>query len=282
MGTVDPNPLVAGRGIERLRSAGIQVDVGLMQEQAGKIIETFASRISSGLPLVISKVGMSLDGKIRPARGADGSISSPEGKEFGHSLRLAADAILVGAGTVLADDPELTYRGKLPKARPLIRVILDPDLAVPSTARLLRSGTGPVLIFCGDEATESRRRELEMCGAEVIEVSCRGANIDLMAVLQDLGRRNVSGVLVEGGSTVHWSFLSQDLVDVFYFIISPLVLGGKDAVPSVGGTGYDSAASSLRFRIRRSFYAGPDMVLEAYPSCSRSIVSPWKATPARN
>jgi diaminohydroxyphosphoribosylaminopyrimidine deaminase / 5-amino-6-(5-phosphoribosylamino)uracil reductase len=276
VGRIDPNPMVSGKGIEVLRSAGIQVDAGLMAEEAGKIIETFACKITAGLPLVISKAGMSLDGKIGTAQNVDHRISSAEGREFGQLLRLRSDAILVGSGTVLSDDPELAYRGKIPKARPLIRVILDPELRTPPSARLFQSGTSaPVLLFCSREAPEKQRTALEKMGADIISVDCSEDKLDLHSVLHELGKKEISGVLVEGGSRIHWSFLSSNLVDVFYFIIAPLVLGGKDSVPSVGGEGYRSAAESLKFKIRKSFHAGPDLVLETYPSCSRSIISPW-------
>jgi diaminohydroxyphosphoribosylaminopyrimidine deaminase/5-amino-6-(5-phosphoribosylamino)uracil reductase len=273
---IDPNPRVAGRGIELLRSAGIQVDVGLMEEDAGRIIEPFACRMTAGRPFIVSKAGMSLDGKIGTAGRSDRWITSPESRNFGQTLRLGVDAILVGAGTVLSDDPELTYRGKAPKARPLTRVVLDSGLRMPPAARLLLSSPGaPVLVFCGAEAARTRSAELESRGAEVIPVPAFNNEVDLLAVLEELSKREILGILVEGGSEVHWSFLSSRLVDKFYFIIAPLVLGGRDAVPAVGGAGYQVIAESPRFRVRRSFYSGPDLVLEAYPSYSRSIISPW-------
>jgi diaminohydroxyphosphoribosylaminopyrimidine deaminase/5-amino-6-(5-phosphoribosylamino)uracil reductase len=273
---IDPNPKVSGQGIELLRSAGIQVDVGLMAEEAGRIIEPFACRITTGLPLVISKVGMSLDGKIGTSGKIDRWITSAESREFGQRLRLSVDALLVGVGTVLSDDPELTYRGTAPKDRPLARVILDGDLRIPAGARLFQScPDSPVLIFCGAEAASRRQAELQEKGAEVITVPCSGNEVDLHAVLRELGKRDILGVLIEGGSQVHWSFLSGGLVDKFYFVIAPLVIGGKDAVPSVGGKGYAIIADAPKFRIRKAFYSGPDIVLETYPSYSRSLISPW-------
>ena len=273
---IDPNPKVSGQGIEILRSAGILVDVGLMPEEAGRIIESFACHISTGLPFVISKVGMSLDGKIGTAGRKDRWITSPEGREFGQRLRLFADALLVGVGTVLSDDPELTYRGRAAKARPLMRVILDSGLQTPATARLFQLELrAPVLIFCSSDADQRRASELEERGAEIVRVPSSGDGLDLHAVLHELGKRNVLGLLVEGGSQVHWSFLSSQLVDKFYFIIAPLVLGGRDSVPSVGGKGYEIIGDSPKFKIRRSFDAGPDIVLETYPSYSKSIISPW-------
>jgi diaminohydroxyphosphoribosylaminopyrimidine deaminase/5-amino-6-(5-phosphoribosylamino)uracil reductase len=273
---IDPNPKVSGQGIERLRAAGIRVDVGLMTEEAGRIIESFACHITTGLPLVVSKVGMSLDGKIGTAAKIDRCISSPEAMEFGQKLRLRADALLVGAGTVLADDPELTYRGIKPKTRPLIRVILDSDLQISANARLFQTAEQfPVLICCTRDAATAGGAKLERKGVEILPIPAQGDQLDLRAILKELGRRDILSVLVEGGSLVHWSFLSNRLIDKFYFLIASVILGGKNAVPAVGGSGYDVIAEAPRFKLGRSFSAGPDMVLETYPAYSRSIISPW-------
>ena len=273
---IDPDPRVAGKGIERLRSAGIRVDVGLMSREAGRVIESYACHRTSGIPLVTSKVGMSLDGKIGTGRQEGRRITSAEGNEFGQHLRRMADAILVGIGTVLFDDPELNCRAKEPRARPLLRVVLDSRLRTPPAARLFRTCPDyPVLLFCSRHAAESRAAKLERQGAEIIRIAGSDAGLDPRAVLRELGHRGVLGLLVEGGSRIHWSFLSMELVDKFFFIIAPFVLGGRDSVPSVGGKGYGATADAPRFRIRESRSAGPDMVLEAYPSYSRSIISPW-------
>jgi len=273
---IDPDPRVAGKGIECLRSAGIRVDVGLMSEDAGKIIESYACHRISGTPLVTSKVGMSLDGKIGTGLREGRWITSPESREFGQHLRRAADAILVGIGTILFDDPELTYRAKKSKSRSLLRVVLDSKLRTPPTARLLQTcPESPVLLFCAHNASQSRAIELERQGAEIIRIAGFDNGLDLHAVLKELGKRDVLGLLVEGGSRVHWSFLSMDLVDKFFFIIAPFVLGGEDSIPSVGGKGYGATADAPRFKILDSGSVGPDMVLETYPSHSRSIISPW-------
>jgi diaminohydroxyphosphoribosylaminopyrimidine deaminase / 5-amino-6-(5-phosphoribosylamino)uracil reductase len=273
---IDPSGKVAGRGIERLRAAGIQVDVGLMAEEAGALIAPFACHAATGLPLVVSKVGMSLDGKIGTGFPEGRDITSPESREFAQRLRLSVDALLVGVGTILSDDPELTYRGKAPKSRPLIRVVLDSMLRTPPEARLFQvHPPSPVLIFCGPDAPDQRRRELESRGAKISAVPVSDDGLDLHAILQELGKRNILGLLVEGGSRVHWSFVSNNLVDLFYFIIAPLVLGGDRAIPSVGGKGYRSAMDAPRYKIRKSFAVGPDRVLETYPSYSKSIISPW-------
>jgi diaminohydroxyphosphoribosylaminopyrimidine deaminase/5-amino-6-(5-phosphoribosylamino)uracil reductase len=273
---MDPNPTVSGKGISALRAAGIEVTVGTLQAEAGRIIEPFACHVTTGLPLVVGKVGMSLDGRIAAAGSPGGRITSEESREFGQQLRLRLDAVLVGIGTVLADDPQLSYRGKLPKARPLMTVVLDGLLRTPPSACFFQAVPEPhVLIFCQPDAPRERRRELEAKGAEVVALERGPKGLDLHRVLVELGKRNVLGLLVEGGSEVHWSFLSSNLVDKFYFIVAPFVLGGSKSVPSVGGEGYGHASEAPRFRIARSFNAGPDLVLETYPSHSRSILSPW-------
>jgi diaminohydroxyphosphoribosylaminopyrimidine deaminase/5-amino-6-(5-phosphoribosylamino)uracil reductase len=273
---VDPDSRVGGKGIERLRSAGIRVDVGLMSEEAGKIVESYACHRISGTPLVTCKVGMSLDGKIGTGLQEGRRITSPESREFGQHLRCAADAVLVGIGTILFDDPELSYRAKKPKAKALLRVVLDSRLRTPPASRLLQTDPeDPALIFCSHKASQSRAVKLERNGAEIIRVAASDNGLDLNAVLKELGNRNVLGLLVEGGSRIHWSFLSMELVDKFFFIIAPFVLGGKDSIPSVGGKGYGTTADAPRFRIRESGFVGPDLVLETFPSYSRSIISPW-------
>jgi len=273
---IDPNPKVAGLGIEKLRAAGIQVDVGLGTEPAMELLESFACQVTTGRPLVVAKVGMSLDGRIAAPRDDDSWISSAEARDFGQSLRQKLDAILVGVGTVVADDPELTYRGGSRKSPALARVILDRHLRMPRGARVFTCSKAPILIFCAPDAPSERRSELENAGAEVVSLPAGDSGIDLPRVLDELSRRGMPGLLVEGGSSVHWSFLAAGLVDKFYFIAAPMVLGGA-AVPAVGGAGYATVGEAPRFKIRRTFFVGPDVALEAYPSFSRSILSPWKS-----
>jgi diaminohydroxyphosphoribosylaminopyrimidine deaminase/5-amino-6-(5-phosphoribosylamino)uracil reductase len=258
------------------------VEVGVLQDEAGWLIEAFACHVSSGLPLVISKVAMSLDGRIAAAETPGGRFSCEEGRAFSQDLRLQCDALLVGVGTVLADDPQLSYRGRLPKSRPLQTVVLDSFLRTPPESRLFQVDSRPhALIFCGPDAPEDRRHELESRGAEIVPVPHGPKGLDLHGVMKELGRRNVLGLLVEGGSKVHWSFTSARLIDKFFFMVTPIVLGGADAVPAVGGTGYATVDEAPRFRIKRSFNAGSDLVLEAYPVYSKSILSPWLSDPAR-
>jgi diaminohydroxyphosphoribosylaminopyrimidine deaminase / 5-amino-6-(5-phosphoribosylamino)uracil reductase len=272
---IDPNPAVSGRGIERLRLAGVQTEVGLLSEAAGELIEAFACHITAHRPLVVAKVGMSLDGRLAPPiTGTSRWITSAEAREQGQNLRRELDAILVGIGTVLSDDPELTYRGPSAKSRALLRVILDSDLTTPPRARIFSGPANSVLICCVQGADPAHRAELESAGAEIVQLPGVAGGVDLAAVLDELDRRRILGVLVEGGSRIHGSFLAAGLVDKFVFFVAPLVLGGR-ALPAIGGAGYATVAEAPHFRIRNSYCAGPDTVLEAYPSGSRSILSPW-------
>jgi diaminohydroxyphosphoribosylaminopyrimidine deaminase / 5-amino-6-(5-phosphoribosylamino)uracil reductase len=277
---VDPNPEVCGKGIAALRSASIEVVVGPMQTEGARIIEPFACHVTTGLPLVVAKAGMSLDGRIAAAGGRGGYLSSEEGRELGRQLRFQLDAILVGIGTVLADNPRLSYRGEKTKGRRLLPVVLDGMLRTPPEARVFENADkSRVLIFCRAEAPDDRRHALESAGAEIIAVSHDAGGLDLHQVMRELGRRRILGLLVEGGSGIHWSFLSGRLVDKFVFIIAPMILGGLGSVPCVGGAGYPSVGEAPRFRMSRVFQAGTDLVLEAYPSYSRSILSPWIPAP---
>ncbi|MEJ2109822.1 MAG: bifunctional diaminohydroxyphosphoribosylaminopyrimidine deaminase/5-amino-6-(5-phosphoribosylamino)uracil reductase RibD [Acidobacteriota bacterium] len=274
----DPNPRVSGGGIARLRSKGIRVDVGLLYGPAGQVIEAFACKMTTGRPLVLSKVGMSLDGKIGSGRKKGIRISSSGGLKHGQSLRLRSDAVLVGIGTLLSDDPRLNYRGAGTRRRPLMKVVLDSSLRTPIDAGVFSENTdNTVLIFCRQGNSTVRRRNLEKKGAEIVVVPTCDDFLDLDAILEDLAKRDVQGLLVEGGSRVHWEFISQKLVDRFDFIVAPLVLGGDQAVPSVGGEGYTATVDAPKFKIRRRYSAGTDLILEAYPSYSRSVISPWRA-----
>ncbi|NWG13706.1 MAG: RibD family protein, partial [Acidobacteria bacterium] len=249
--------------------------VGLLGREAQRLIEPFARHVVSGRPLVVAKVGMTLDGKIGlPGRGRL-RVTSAGAAGFTQTLRHRLDAVLVGVGTILEDDPALTYRGLLPKGRPIVRAILDSNLRIPPSARLFADRQAPVVLFCGHGHSRTRRRLLEQAGAEIIPVRRGKSGLSLARVLEELGSRGILGILVEGGSTVHWSLVSGRLVDKFYFIVAPTVLGGVTGIPAVGGAGYAGLSKAPRFKLTRVFRSGGNLVIEAYPQFSRSFISPW-------
>src|SRR5271170_6489992 len=200
--TADANPVVHGRGIEKLRQAAIEVTVGVLQEPAQRNNDAFAKYVRTGLPFVTLKAAMTLDGCIAPPPssrkpGEVSWITGPESRQHVHRLRHSVDAVLTGIGTVLADDPLLTDRSGLPRTRPLLRVILDTQLRLPLGSKLVQSAGGDLLVFCGDEAAGERAAGLEAAGIEVVRIEGEDGLLNLGAILDELGRRKILSLLLE-------------------------------------------------------------------------------------
>jgi diaminohydroxyphosphoribosylaminopyrimidine deaminase/5-amino-6-(5-phosphoribosylamino)uracil reductase len=250
----DPNPLVAGKGFEKLRAAGIEVEVGLLQDEARRLNESFAQFIRTGLPFVTLKAAMSLDGKIagpvtsRLQQGATSSSSYVTGEIARgrvHQMRHTSDAILVGVGTVIADDPMLTDRSGLSRRRPLLRVILDSRLRLPLTSRVVETAQNDVIVFCSF-AEENKRRALEERGVHVQQVEIEtvlpgseqqphDGRPDLYRVFGMLGAEGITSLLVEGGAVVNWACLRARLVDKLVLFYTPQIFGPVGAVPWLEG-----------------------------------------------
>ncbi len=242
----DPNPKVSGNGLEKLRAAGIAVDVGVLAAEAQALNPGFISRMSRGRPFVRVKLAMSLDGRTAMASGESKWITGPEAREDVQRLRARSSAVLTGAGTVLADDPALTVRaqdwqysdydtyGVRPVRQPL-RVVIDRDLRVSPEARLVigdgADATGPVLIVAEDRVIamppgQVRAAELrEHPGVEVVGLPAPGGHIDLSALLAELARREVNELLVEAGATLAGAFMQAGLVDELVVYMAPVLLG---------------------------------------------------------
>jgi diaminohydroxyphosphoribosylaminopyrimidine deaminase/5-amino-6-(5-phosphoribosylamino)uracil reductase len=275
----DPNPEVSGGGLQRLRDAGIEVHVGLLAEEAKHLNEAFAKYVRTKLPLVILKAGMTLDGKIAPppsddvlpAPGAGGSsggwITSDEARTHVQQLRHASDAIMVGVGTVLADDPLLTDRSGLPRRRRLLRVILDSRLRLPLDSEIAETAGGhnDVLVFCSFP-DDKRKAELEALGIRVEQVPLAwpDGRPDMRRAMERLGGLGITSVLIEGGAMVNWAALEGRLVDKIFLYYAPKILGGTGSVPFAGGRGFSNmqeAAYVKRFRLHRF---GEDFAVEGY------------------
>ncbi|HKN70267.1 MAG TPA: bifunctional diaminohydroxyphosphoribosylaminopyrimidine deaminase/5-amino-6-(5-phosphoribosylamino)uracil reductase RibD [Terriglobales bacterium] len=279
----DPNPRVAGRGFAKLRASGISVQIGLFEAEARKLNESFAKYIRLGKPLVTLKSAMTLDGKIADATkpGAEHSsearsaLPASEGARSGYhwitgevarahvqQLRHQNDAILVGVGTVMADDPLLTDRSGLPRRRKLLRVILDSYLRIPPASRVIQTAESDVLVLCST-AEDEAKQALEAKGIRVMQIS--GANADgrpdFRAIVQTLAEMEITSVLLEGGALVNGAALASGEVDKVFLYYAPKIFGGA-AVPFIAGEDLRGRPQCVqRFELHRF---GEDFALEGY------------------
>lgn len=259
----DPNPSVAGGGLERLRAAGIDVTVGDGQAEAEALNRAFFTWCRKRRPFVTLKAAMTLDGKVADHTGASKYLTSSKALAHAHELRRQHDAILVGSGTVLADNPRLTYRGSRRGKSP-VRVVLDARGRAPADALVFDpEAEAPALVFTTESAPVEWERDIFSAGGEVIRVSADAdQHVDLGEVLEHLSERRILSLLVEGGPTVHAAFLARNLADRWIGYVAPLILGGQDAPGAVGGPGFPLAAAP-RFRITQVVRRGPDVIIDA-------------------
>lgn len=275
----DPNPKVSGRGFEQLRAAGMHVEVGRLEEPARRLNEAFARYIRHGIPLVTLKAAMTLDGKIAPppaeaitkAAGipAGGWITSEVARTHVQELRHQHDALLVGVGTILTDNPLLTDRSGRPRRRRLLRVILDSRLRLPLESRLVQSvaadGRQDVLVFC-TSGNEQRQRELEARGVRVEKTSAFEADgrADLPAILRRLGELEITSMIIEGGATVNWTALAANVVDKVFLYYAPKILAGSGSIPFAAGAGFRQLSQAALVRHVHLHRFGEDFAVEGY------------------
>lgn len=271
--TRDPNPRVQGRGIARLRRAGIPVTLGPGAAEAQTLIAGFAMRVREGRPLVVLKLATSLDGRIA-ARGGDARwITGAPARRIAHGLRDTCDAVLVGAGTVRTDDPRLTCR--MPGGRDPIRIVLaGAALALPPRAAVFRPGGPPTWIVAPRDAAPARVAAWRRRGVEVLLVAGRSGRVALPAALRALAERGLTSVLVEGGAGIAAAALRAGVVDRLVLFVAPLLLGG-DAVPAVGALGIRRVRDALRTGALTVARAGDDLVVDT------AVVAPAARTRRR-
>ncbi len=265
----DPNPEVAGRGFARLRAAGIAVEIGLFEAEAKKLNESFAKFIRTGKPFVTLKSAMSLDGRIAPSKKAPASVNQPTwitgeaSRAHVQQMRHQADAILVGVGTVLADDPLLTDRSSLPRRRKLLRVILDSSLRISLRSKIIEGAANDVVVF-SSAPDPKLKTALESKSVRVCEISSDSdGKPDFSAVIRALGEMKITSLLVEGGSTVNRQTLNSGEVDKLFFFYSPTILGA-DAVPFMAGGENMSSLSAQRLMDTTTHRFGGDFAIEGY------------------
>jgi diaminohydroxyphosphoribosylaminopyrimidine deaminase/5-amino-6-(5-phosphoribosylamino)uracil reductase len=283
---VDPNPAVSGRGFEMLRNAGLEVSAGLFEQQARTLNEGFAKFIRSKTPLVTLKAAMTLDGKIAPppseshtppgSGGATGGyITSQVARAHVQELRHQNDAIMVGVGTIIADDPLLTDRSGLPRRRALQRVIVDSLLRLPLESQMVKTARNDVLVLCSF-AEEKKKQRLLDHGIEVRQVaySAPDGRPDMTEVVKALGEMELTSLLIEGGAMVNWAALAAGIVDKVFLYYAPKILAGTGSVPFAAGPGFRDIRDAAYVKRTRIHRFGEDFAVEGY------LRDPYESEPA--
>ncbi|MDQ6856789.1 MAG: bifunctional diaminohydroxyphosphoribosylaminopyrimidine deaminase/5-amino-6-(5-phosphoribosylamino)uracil reductase RibD [Candidatus Dormibacteraeota bacterium] len=260
---IDPNPAVAGRGVAALEAAGITVEIGVRGAEAERLNRFYLAHMRTGRPFVTAKFAASLDGRIATRTGESRWISSEPSRELAHRLRQRHDAVLVGVGTVLRDDPALTVRLPGEHRQPL-RVIADSSLRTPATARILTESGGPVVIATTAAAPAAACAALEAAGAEVLQLPQSGGRVDIGALLRTLGDRQVISVLAEGGAELLGSLRDQTLIDGVVAVLAPRLIGGSAAPGAIGGQGVAALTDAVALRDVEVERLGSDLIVTGY------------------
>jgi diaminohydroxyphosphoribosylaminopyrimidine deaminase/5-amino-6-(5-phosphoribosylamino)uracil reductase len=253
----DPNPKVSGKGLQKLRKSGINVEVGLLEKEARELNKPYIKWITKKLPYVFVKVAMTLDGKIASKTGDSEWVSGKKSLEFAHELRANADAMLVGAGTIKTDNPRLTTR-IVGRPNP-IRIVVDSDLCISSKSKFMDIGN--VIVATSKKASKARIRVFQKAGAKVIVVGER--KVDLKKLMKELGKIEIQSVMLEGGSELIGSAIEAGIVDKIYLVVAPKIIGGRNAKSPVGGDGIKRMKDALKLKNMKYKILGEDLLIEA-------------------
>jgi diaminohydroxyphosphoribosylaminopyrimidine deaminase/5-amino-6-(5-phosphoribosylamino)uracil reductase len=268
-GMKDPNPRVSGRGMRRLARAGLRVEVGICGRECRELNAPFAKWVTTGTPFVVLKAASSLDGKAATRSGDSRWISGEASRAHVHRLRSEADAVMVGIGTVLRDDPLLNVRlpGRKKRRHPL-RVIVDSRLALPLNSRIVRTaGDFPTLVAAAPAASSAKRTRLEKAGVEVLTVRRnRDGEVSLRFLMKELGRRGILSILLEGGPTLNAAALEERIVDRVLLFLAPKIVGGREAPGMIGGEGALRMKNARGVEILKVRRMGPDWMFEGRPA----------------
>ena len=262
IGMEDPNPSVSGKGLESLKRAGLNVAVGILEKECRRLNEAFCKYITKREPFVILKAAATLDGKIATRDGDSKWISGETSRRFVHRMRDQVDGVVVGIGTVLKDDPQLTARIK--KGRDPYRVILDSQLRIPEEAKVIGNSPSKTIVATTELGDKGKIERLETKGVRVLIIPSQKGRVDLRTFLSKLGEMEMMSLLVEGGSQVNGSFLDEDLIDKILLFLSPKLIGDKEALGIFGGSGKATLKETIPLNGLRVRRMGEDILIEGY------------------
>ncbi len=263
VGMTDPNPLVNGKGIDYLKSQGIIVESGMMEEQIVRMNDIFNKFIRTRLPYVVIKSAMTLDGKIATVTNASRWITGETSRRMVHRLRHQLSAVMIGVDTVLFDDPLLNIRLKGNWKNPL-KIIADTHGRIPIDANVLKNDPQLTIIATTDLTAKEKLKTLERMGCQVLVCPVKNGKVDLCSLMRLLGTMDIDSVMIEGGSTLAFSALQEGIVDKVISFIAPKILGGTNAPTAVGGKGIEKMEDSLNLRNMRTTKMGDDIMVEAW------------------
>lgn len=271
IGMRDPNPRVMGGGAEFLKAKGVEITFGVCEEAAHKLNEVFVKYTRTGRPFVTAKCAATLDGRIATRSGDSKWVTGEASRAFGHELRHAADAIMVGAGTIAADDPLLTTRLKDRPPKDPIRIVLDAQLRTAPTAQVLHHAShAETILVAGRGAPAHVRARMNLKGVRVIDAETRDGRIDLDGLMDQLGKMGVTSILIEGGSRVLGSAFRAGIVDKVCFFYAPLISAGDDGLPICSGPGPEKMRDCIRLDRIRTRHFGDDVLIEGYVMTAQS------------
>lgn len=262
IGMIDPNPLVSGNGVDKLKKAGIEVKVGVLEYKCKKLNEIFIKYILTKNPFVVLKTAMSLDGKIATRTGESKWITSEKSRLEVHNLRNKLSAIMVGVNTVIKDNPELTCR--IENGNDPIRIIVDSTLKIPMDSKVLQNKDDKTIIATTKRANINSMQELLKKNIQVIIIEEKNGQVDLSELIKKLGELGIDSILLEGGSTLNYSALEENIVDKVMVYIAPKIIGGESSKTSVGGRGIDKLKDAFKLKYITTNIVDEDILVEGY------------------
>jgi diaminohydroxyphosphoribosylaminopyrimidine deaminase/5-amino-6-(5-phosphoribosylamino)uracil reductase len=266
VGMRDPNPNVSGGGCEFLRARGVEVATGVLEEECRRLNEEYIKFVTARRPFIIAKAALTLDGWTATSTGHSKWITGEKSRQFVHRMRDRVDAVMVGIGTVFADDPLLDTRLRKGKGKSPIRIILDTKLRLPYAARVLtHSDAAMTWLVVGDDVSPRKLKNFSKKGVSLLLSQKKEGRIDLAVLMDNLGRRSITSVLLEGGSTLMGSMMRERLIDKFYIFVAPKILGGSDGIPLAAGSGAKNMGQALRLNLSELRRFDDDVLFVGYP-----------------